>query len=169
MQTVLLSIFIALTCSAIDSKTVAQIEHTSATIKEVLEIPYGTIVEIKAKVVNGDDLESKAYMGTYLLKVLEINGKRVKNVPLLHFEDETGAVPQDNFQLYKYLNGEEANGLTSEEIADLQKQFIGKKLNLMVYESGMFTGAPNGYFDYQPIKSTTGFYFKHYLVVVQRK
>jgi hypothetical protein len=36
----------------------------------------------------------------------------------------------------------------------------------MAYESGNFTGVPNSYFDYQPVRQDQGFHFRHYLIVV---
>lgn len=137
---------------------------TSLTTK--LGIPFGTICKLEAEMYDGDSLHRKAYEGIYLLKINAVNDKIIKGLVILTFTDETGTLANDNFSLYKLIYKKTATSLTDIQINKMKENYIGKKLTIMAYETGHFTGIPNDYFKYRPVSAGTGFHFEHYLVVV---
>lgn len=112
---------------------------TDIIITPQLALQFGTIAKLEVEVIDGNTLPLRAYMGEYLLKVNSVNGKTSKDSVLLLFSDETGSLKKTN---------------------------AGQKLTLMAYESGNFTGVPDSYFKYQPVRQDVGFGFRHYLIVV---
>jgi hypothetical protein len=112
---------------------------TDIVIKPQLGIPFGTIAKLEVQFFDGDDLHLKAYTGTHLLKINSVNGKTVKDTVLLEYTDETKSLAPKN---------------------------EGHKLTIMAYESGSFTGIPDNYFKYQPVRQDQGFGFRHNLIVV---
>ena len=138
--------------------------HTTVTTK--LNIPFGTIVKLEVEIYDGDRLQMKQYQDTYLFKINSVNGKQQIDTLLMTFEDETEEFANDNFKLYKLIYGKKAKSISGEQINKMKKNYVGKKLTLMAYETGRFTGMPKDYFKYRPITAGTGFYFQNYLVVV---
>jgi hypothetical protein len=114
------------------------IEIDTFVIKPRLGIPFGTIAKLEVQFFSGDDLHLKYYTGMTLLKVNSVNGKTTKDTVTMTFTDETRSL--------------EASG--------------GQKLTIMAYETGSFTGIPDNYFDYQPVRQDQGFGFQHNLIVV---
>lgn len=112
---------------------------TDIVISPQLGLQFGTIAKLEVEVIDGNTLHRKAYMGEHLLKINSVNGLVKKDTVLLLFSDETGS---------------------------LKKTGAGQKLTLMAYESGNFTGIPDSYFKYQPVRQDVGFGFRHYLIVV---
>ena len=64
------------------------------------------------------------------------------------------------------MYGNDSGRNSDEAYNSMKKNYVGKKFKVIAFETGSFTGVPDGYFDYQPIAQTTGFYFKNALVVV---
>ena len=142
-------------------------DDTSITnIKTKLNIPFGTITKLNIEIYDGDSLQMKGYEGTYLLKVNSVNGKTINDTLLLTFTDETEDLANDDFGLYKLTYGKAAKSLASSQVDKMKKKYVGKKFTLMAYETGHFTGMPNEYFKYRPIRADRSFHFEHYLVVV---
>jgi hypothetical protein len=112
---------------------------TDIAIKPQLGIPFGTIAKLEVQFFSGDDLHMKYYTGMTLLKINTVNGKVLKDTVILDYTDETKS---------------------------LKKADAGEKLTLMAYETGNFTGIPDNYFKYQPVRQDVGFGFRHYLIVV---
>jgi hypothetical protein len=108
----------------------------------------------------------KAYQGTYLLKINYVNDKKINDTLLLTFTDETETLANDDFSLYKLTYGKKAKSLTNTQIEKMKKNYVGKKLTVMAYETGHFTGIPKAYFKYRPIRADRDFHFEHYLAVV---
>jgi hypothetical protein len=131
-----------------------------------LNVPFGTIASLEVEVYDGDLLQMKAYAGTYLLKIRSVNGKRMDDNLLLTFVDETETLANDNLTLYEETYSKTAKSLTMEQIDAMKEKYVGKKLTVMAYETGHFTGLPEDYFKYKPIRADSGFQFEHYLVVV---
>ena len=127
---------------------------------------FGDILNLKVEIIHGNSLKRKALEGLYLMKILEVNNKPVEGNVYMTFVDETGKFPRGCFELYNYLYGKETGSLTSDQVNVIEKQYLGKKANVIAYETGAFTGVPDGYFNYQPLRSSTGFYFESYLVVI---
>lgn len=134
-------------------------------INEKLGHPFGTILNVKVEIVNGENT-MKATQSLYLMKVVEVNNETINDTIIMTFTDETEEFPIDGFELHRYVYGKEANNLSSAQKAIMEKNYVGKKFDVIAYETGGFEGMPKGYFDYQPIKQGTGFYFKHYLVII---
>lgn len=107
-------------------------------IKPQLGIPFGTIAKLEVQFFSGNDLHLKYYTGMTLLKVNSVNGKTIKDTITLTFTDETGSL----------------------------KASVGQKLTIMAYETGRFSGIPDNYFDYQPVRQDRSFAFDHNLIVV---
>jgi hypothetical protein len=105
-------------------------------------------------------------MGKYLLKVNSVNDKKITDTVLLSFTDESESLANENFGLYKLIYNKSVGSLTSTQIGTMKKKYVGKKLTLMAYEAGHFTGIPNDYGMYQPERADVSFHFEHYLVVV---
>ena len=146
--------------------TVSAHDSMANTISPMLGIPFGTIAKLEAEVVDGDGLRIKAFEGVYLLKINTVNGRVMHDTLVLPFTDETGSLASDNFELYQYVTGKTATSLPGADIEKMKKNYIGKKLVLMAYETGKFTGLPKDYSKYRPIKADRTFHFEHYLVVV---
>jgi len=137
---IILIFFIAVKANS-QNRTVLNpyIEMDTFVIKPLAGIPFGTIAKLEVQVIDGNTLPLRVYMGEHLLKVISVNGVALKDTVLLLFSDETGSLKKTN---------------------------AGQKLTLMAYESGNFTGVPDSYFKYQPVRQDVGFGFRHYLIVV---
>ena len=141
-------------------------DSSKASISTKLNIPFGTIAKLDVEIYDGDSLQMKAYEGTYLLKINSVNDKKQIDTLLMTFEDETGELANDNFKLYKLMYGKKANSISNKQIDKMKKTYVGKKLTLMSYETGQFTGMPKDYFKYGPSKAGRDFHFENYLVIV---
>lgn len=141
-------------------------EKSTIQISTKLGHSFGEILNLKVEIIHGNTLRRKAVEGMYLMKILEVNSKPVEGNIYMTFVDETGKFPRGCFELYKYLYGKETGSLSYDQVGIMEKQYLGKEANIMAYETGAFTGVPDGYFDYQPLKSTTGFYFESYLIII---
>jgi len=141
-------------------------DSTKASIPTRLNIPFGTIAKLDVEIYDGDSLHRKGDEGTYLLKINSINGKQQIDTLLMIFEDETEQLANEDFALYKLIYGKKANSLTGIRIDKMKKNYVGKKLTLMAYETGRFTGIPKDYFKYRPEIADKDFHFENYLVIV---
>jgi hypothetical protein len=137
---VILLFFIAIKANSQSHTSINQPGNTTDfVITPQLGLQFGTIAKLEVQVIDGNTLPRRAYMGEYLLKVNSVNGVAKKDTVILLFSDETQS---------------------------LKKAYAGEKLTLMAYETGNFTGIPDSYFKYQPIRQDVGFGFRHYLIVV---
>ena len=141
-------------------------DSSKTIISTKLNIPFGTIAKLDVEIYDGDSLQMKAYEGTYLLKINSVNGKQQIDTLLMTFEDETGGLVNDNFELFKLIYGKKTNSISDKQIDKMKKTYVGKKLTLMAYESGQFTGMPKDYFKYRPVQADRVFHFENYLVIV---
>lgn len=167
----LLTIIFILTCFLAKSQPVSPAfslvgnsSKTSLTAK--LGIPFGTIAKLEAEIYDGDNLPRKGYEGSYLLKVIAVNGKIIKGTILLGFIDETKTLANEDSSLYRLIYKKEPPELSEAQVNKMKKMYVGKKLTLMAYETGHFTGIPKGPSKYIPIRQDVFFCFQHYLMVV---
>lgn len=144
----------------------SQEDTSKSTITTKLNIPFGAIAKLEVEVYDGDSLQMKAYQGAYLLKINSVNDRKISDTLLLIFIDETEELANDNFELYKLTYGKRVKSITGKQIDKMKGKYVGKKLTLMAYETGQFTGIPKDYFKYRPIRADRNFQFEHYLVVV---
>lgn len=109
-----------------------------------LGLPLGTVCEVEATIINGDDLRTKAQAGRYLLRIETVRGISLEEKPIMEFSGAPGSSPPpaSAFELYEEKHGEKAKSLTSVQIAELNKGYVGSRRKLMVYETGGFRGSP---------------------------
>lgn len=108
-----------------------------------LGLPLGQVTEISATVVSGDSTRRKADSGTYLLRVLTVNGKKVQEPPLMLFNVDPRSHAQlanDRFSLYELKKGEKTGRLDSASIKELEVGYVDSKVKLSVYETGGYAG-----------------------------
>lgn len=84
----------------------------------------------------------------------------------MEFKDETDKFPRDVIELSKYLYGDDRGRSSFDADIEMKKNYVGRQFDIMAYESGEFTGVPDGYFKYQPVRQDVGFGFKNYLIVI---
>ena len=119
----------------------------SKTISEKLSFPFGTILEMEVKIINGDSLNFKAAKGNYLLQVEKVNNQALTTYYTFFFEDESD---QLNKKFLASLNS-------------------SKTIKIIAYETGAFRGIPNGYDKYKPMKGGLLYGYQSYLVVLAKK
>ena len=141
-------------------------DSSKTSISTRLDLPFGTIAKLEVEIYDGDSLYMKAYQGMYLLKIHSVNGKKRLDTLVMTFEDETGELASDNFELFKLMYGKKTNSISEKQIDKMKQSYVGKKLTLMAYETGRFIGMPKDYFKYKPIVAATDFHFKNYIVIV---
>lgn len=160
------SLFLAfITLTQLKGFTQSPDSTSQITLKPKLGIPFGTITSLKVEIISGDNI-SKADQGSYLMKVVSVGDEEVSDTIILHFIDKTGDFSNEGFKLFEKVYGKETGSINSEQRLTIEKDYVGKTFTIMAYESGEFVGAPDQYFDYQPVSQTTGFHFKSYLIVV---
>ena len=133
-----------------------------------LNYPYGTVLEMKVQIVDGDSLYSKQFWGDYLVKVLEINGKRTTKTYVFEFDNFfCSEMPKNNFELYENLYGEETEVVRDSTRKAMKAQYVGATFNVAAYESGRFIGIPDGWGKYDIVPGgIKGLVFKNYLVII---
>lgn len=135
-----------------------------------LGVPLGKVATIRATVLDGDSLQTKQSSGSYLLKISEVNGKKLDKESIVDFALAPGSdvkLANGDFALYKLKTGKEADSLTSEQIDKLKKDYVGQSFLLQVYELGGFTGIPDDMPNEAGVWQDTGFYFHTYLRVLR--
>lgn len=109
-----------------------------------LGLPLGQVTEISATVVSGDSTRRKADSGTYLLRVLTVNGKKLQEPPLIRFNVDPRSHAQlanDRISLYELKKkGKKTDRLDSALIKDLEVGYVDSKVKLSVYETGGYAG-----------------------------
>ena len=118
------------------------------------------------EIIDGDKLDDKGYEGSFLFKIKSVDSIKLSKPIIIELKDETGKFPTDVFQLYKYLYGRETGAPTSDTTEKMKKEYVGKTFKVVAYETGEFSGVPDNYFKYQPVRQDRGFYFRHYIIVV---
>lgn len=111
-----------------------------------LGVPLGTCADIEAVVVSGRDLSTKQDADSYLLRVTRVNGKALPEPALMRFDKSPFSdikVAVDAFSLHEMKTGRKAARLTDQEIAELEKDYVGSTMHLIAYESGRFSGIPH--------------------------
>ena len=142
-------------------------------------VHLGKAVVIDVVVAADDQSGSKASEGHYFLQVKTVDGVPLKTKVFMQFEVRGGnlhgddpfgggsfSIPTNSFELYRLKNGRNAKELSSNEIRELEKGFIGKQYKLLAYETGMFSGIPKALPTNYPVWQDRGFSFSSYLVVL---
>lgn len=135
-------------------------------------VPLGKVAAIQATIVAGESMHMKRYDGHYLLRVEAVNGIAPKQPANFEFALAPGSMARlanSPFELHRMLRGSEAHKLDSHIIADLEKDYVGKTLQLEAYETGSFRGIPKalpaGVDTWQDIS----FQFETYLMVLRER
>ena len=139
---------------------------SNSSVKERLNHPFGTLLKLTVEIVDGDLLASKGLEGSFLFKIKSVDSIALSNTILMEFKDETGKFPNEVFGLHKYLYGNDVGQIPSDEYKKMKKKYVGHEFNIVAYETGEFTGVPDGYFKYQRVRQDVGFGFMNYLIVV---
>ena len=115
-------------------------------IKEHLGYAFGTIVNLEGKIIDGDNLNWKAAQGRYLFKVNSVNEAKLDTQIVMFFEDQSGVLSTDS----------------------AKHSLLNKTVSLIGYETGRFSGIPNGYDNYKMMYSGTFYGFHHYLIILSK-
>lgn len=171
---VFLSTFLILTGSNAatnDSSNITIDQLRSMKVIGDLGVPLGTFVQIKAEIIDGDSFGTKGYSGEFLLKILSVNDKAMSRQLMMSFYPSVSAhklpVANDHFSLYKLKYGKEASQLTRSQIEELKKDYVGKEFEFLAYETGRFSGTPNGLTDLSLLWQDTSFRFHSYISVLK--
>ena len=140
--------------------------NTKHSIKERLTVPFGKIVSMNIEIVDGDKLGDKVHQSSFLIKVNSVENLPLSKPFIFEFKHETGHFPSDEFELYKHLYGKKTGEISSKTSKEIKKHYVGKEFTIMGYESGEFTGIPDNYFKYQPVRQDRGFFFNNYIIIV---
>lgn len=152
MRVVLVALFILLSegCAASSRRSqVMEVNWKSlghgVSIIGKLGVPLGEAVEIDAVLVSGrsEVPKAKSLYSTYLLRVEKI-GPRSLSKPMLMFFASWGDVslPAGPSDLIKEQEDREAGSWSEDKIHDLEKNYLGRRLHLWVFEEGRFDGYP---------------------------
>jgi hypothetical protein len=133
-------------------------------------IKLGVVVKVKGVVISGDELRYKAASGRYFFRVTEIEGKTLGTPVVMAFSKEMwdSAPMADNaHNLYWVKKGKAPDaGVSSKEREELQAGYLGKEFQLIVYETGKFSGVVENPYG-EPIEvAHSGFGFESYMVVM---
>lgn len=142
-------------------------------------VHLGKAVVVDVVVAADDRSGTKASEGRYFLQVRNVDGVPLKSRVFMPFEVRGGnldgddpfggggfSIPTNSFELYRQKNGRNAKELSSNEIRELEKGFIGRNYKLLAYETGMFSGVPKGLPKNYPVWQGRGFSFSTHLVVL---
>ena len=134
---------------------------------EILNKPFGTLLNINAEIIDGDKVNNKFYRGSYVLKIKSIDSILLPIPILMEFRDGSleFTFPTDDFELYNYLYDADTGHLNSNTIEKIEKKYIGRKFDLVGYESGEYSGTPIGVSHYQAPGSTP-FNFRSYFIII---
>jgi hypothetical protein len=135
-----------------------------------LGVPLGSIVEINATIIAGSSLGWKDLSSDYLLKVTKVGSNSVSNPPTCQFEihswDNVKIAP-NVFALSELKNGKRADSLSSSQISELERGYVGKNYRLLVYEEGAFSGVPKDLPEDYMVWQDRPFGFRSRLVVLR--
>jgi hypothetical protein len=165
-----LKLFIVLTTSltfhTVQMAFGQDIKKSKYIVKEQLSVPFGTLVKMNIEIVDGEEAHDKGLQSSFLIRIKSVDSITLAKPLLIEFKDETGKFPTDEFELYKYLNSKDTVTLSSDTSDQIKKRYVGKKFKVVAYETGEFTGVPDGYFKYQEVRQDYGFCFRHYIIIV---
>ena len=152
-----------------DSSIPVEALNTIAVIGK-LGIPLGEVATVRATIVDGDSLRTKADMGSYLLRITEVNGEKLESAPIIDFFLAPGSraeLANDNFELHELRTGTKTGELAGPEIRKLKEGYVGQALRLQVYELGSFSGLPKNLPKEVMVWQDRGFHFRTYLRVLR--
>lgn len=149
-------------------KTITYSELQQADVIGRLGVKLGTCVSIRAEVVSGDSLRTKADSGRYLLRVLEVDGRALAKSELFSYSGAPGysEMPTGPSELSKLVRNKSARELIAAETALIEEGLVGTERRLVVYEVGRFDGMPCNLPASTPEWQSSGFGFGTSLTIV---
>lgn len=157
---------------ATESRPISVTELNQRSVVGRLGIPLGTASEIEAEIISGEALRQKRYAGRYLLKVTKVGDKTLETpVPMEFYVPGFISVQlaSDVHELYELKNGDEPRIIDTAMLPELEKDYVGRNVNLCVYESGGFSGIPENKPADVPIWQGTAFHFSTHLTVLAER
>jgi len=153
---------------ATPKKTITFSELQGADVIGRLGVTLGTCVSIRGVAVSGDSLRAKGASGRYLLRVLEVDGRAIREPELFDYSCAPGysGMPTDHFDHFRLIHGEPAHKLNGEQMAALEKDFVGTERRLIVFEVGWFVGMPSNLPEGVVPWQSNGFDFRTSLEIV---
>jgi hypothetical protein len=110
-----------------------------------LNLPLGTVTDVGATIISGEELNDKAHQSAYLLRVSRIGGRVLDKPMVMEFEVPSFIsvdLANDVFDLYELKHGERIGSLQPEQIKEIEQGYVGRTVQLIVYETGSFSGVP---------------------------
>ena len=137
--------------------------------KAELGHPFGTLLKLRIEIVDGQEYSHKGSRSSYLMRVLEVNGKPMEEILLFEFDNHyTPEFATNAFELYKNIYRTETGSIDSKQRTEMNKQYVGKKYTILAYESGRYSGLARDYGKYTIAPGGQyQFHFKSYLMVVE--
>lgn len=152
--------------------TVAEIYER--TIIGHLGISLGTVAEIETEVVAGRELRSKYYSNRYLLRIHKVDDQTLERPVMMVFSvfpavNTTNiGLARNSFELHRLKTDKKARSLNTEQITELEKGYVGKRMRFYAYETGRFDGLPHNLPPTVNIWQDRGFGFHTHLIVLDR-
>ena len=124
------------------SLTIAALNETPVTGR--LGVPLGKAITIRGVVVAGSLLGEKYLDGCYLLRVTEVDGKRLANPEILTYTAAPGysGLPRNSLERFQRLHARKPSALSEVDEQAVGEGFVGTERQLLVYETGGFDGIP---------------------------
>ncbi len=128
------------------------VPHTALTLDDLdrrpiigrLGVPLGTLVCVDITVIRGDDLGTKADVGSYRVRVDRVQGKPVSPPLVMPFIAmfTRPKIPSDSAELPALRGGRVGDEPDPEKDEAVEARFIGRSFHFRAYEVGRFDGAP---------------------------
>lgn len=169
--------FIAAGCSTWPKEDVRVPELSVSSLNQgrilgELGAPLGTVVEVRASIVAGSELQSKRHQGCYLLRITEVDGHPLAVPAVMEFTVPGFAGVQlasNDSDLYELKTGTKAGTLEPAQIERLREGYVGRQVLLAVYETGQYSGVPHNVPQDIPTWQDRGFGFRSLLVVLAER
>jgi len=137
----MLTILVGVSCISITKHEISAKElETKWDVLGILGFPMGWVVRVDAILVDGASTRKKEFDGRYLLEILKINGRKLSKPIITVFSDTTCQMSVNYDDRYAQVDGKPKKGLTSSMIEQINKNYVGQHYDLLVYETGRFTG-----------------------------
>jgi hypothetical protein len=135
-----------------------------------LGLPLGTPTEIEATIIAGRDLRMKEYENRYLLRITTVAGRTLPEPQVMDFSVRGSAhLAADASALHELKTGQESRAIDSDQIPKLEQDYVGKRVRLLAYETGRYSGIPRNLPKDFPVWQDHSFAFTTSLVVLEER
>lgn len=107
-----------------------------------LGMPLGKVMHAGALIVSGDSVGDKRHDGQYLLDIQSLDGQLVVPPIRMEFRDASGRLPANVFARLVTVDDKAPMALSGKMKERINAGYVGSECDLLVYESGGFSG-PN--------------------------